>query len=141
MVSGKEHVRVSVPSALRDALEYAPARLVDKLIFDMCQCIDFAHLVVSHLRGNEIARPAFTVAKTALVPVQPVTRLLRQNLHDLFPRSGMSGGQVEIVPVDTARLRRWWIPRMMRIGEVQPDEPTLLRRYRSEISNRTFGNP
>src|SRR5216683_7203870 len=128
MVSGKEHVRVRIPSALRDALEYPPTRLVDKLILDMCQCIDFAHLIVSHLSGNEIARRAFTVAETALVPVQPVTRFLRQNLHDLFPRSGMSRGQVELAPIDAARLRHRRIPRMMRIGEAHPDEPILLRR-------------
>src|SRR5690242_570913 len=141
MVSGKEHVRVRIPSALRDALEHPPTRLVDKLILDVRQRVDFAHLVMSHLRGNESARRAFTVPKTALVPVQPMTRLLRQNLHDLLARAGMPWRQVEVAPVDPARLRHWWIPRVMRIGKAHPDEPILVRRERIEIGNRAFGNP
>src|SRR5262249_29859881 len=75
VVSGEENVRARVPAALLDSAEHAATRLVDKLVLDVRERIDFAHLVMGHGARDEGHRTAFIVAKSPLVPFEPMARL------------------------------------------------------------------
>src|SRR5262249_38250471 len=84
VVGGKDDISAMVPFAFGDPVQNPPERFIDEFIFNMDQRVDFADLIRSERAGNKADRAALIVAKPALVPLQPMGRLLTENRLDLF---------------------------------------------------------
>src|SRR3984957_19944890 len=102
----------------------------------MGQGVDFANLILGELARNETGGAALEVAEAALVPIEPMARLGAEYLFGFFTRAGIACGQIEIAPIDSARLVLRRIPRMVRVGEAHPHEPVVVGVERVEVCDR-----
>ena len=141
MVGGEEHVGVVGPAALGDALQDAPARLVDQLVHHVALGADLAHLVVGERAGTEPAGAPLAVLPAPLVPGQPVRRLLREHGPDGLVGAGVARRQVELAPRHASQLARRRVPRMVGVGEAHPAEPVVVRVERVEPRDGVIGDP
>src|ERR1700687_4608445 len=141
MIGRVNHVGARFPSARCDRGEHASARLVDQFVFDVSHRVDFANLIISERARNESSGAAFEIPESPLVPVQPMTRLLSEYLFNFLARPGMPRRQIEVAPVDPARLSLGRIPRMMRIRKAHTHTPIVCWLERIQKRDRALSHP
>src|SRR5260370_37568564 len=90
--------------------KHAPASFVNQFVLDVRHRVDFANLIVGKRARNESSRPAFEIPESALVPIQPMPRLLREYLFNLLARPRLPRRQIQIAPIDSPRLSLGRIP-------------------------------
>ena len=141
MVGGVEDIGVVGPAPCRYGIEHATAGFVDQLVRDVDDGIHFSEVVLSEATGDNAGQTgALKVGTRAVVPGQPMTRLLAQHLSGLF-RSQISLGKIQVPPVHPMALRRGRIPRMVRVGEAHPAKPVAVVVKRVEPSRHPLGHP
>jgi len=141
VVSGEQDIGAIEPPALRDPTEHPAHGLVDQFVFNVNQRVDLADLIGGHFARHKNPRATFIVAEAALVPVEPVARLLPQDAFNFFARARIAGREIEIAPLDSARFTRGRVPRVMRVGKAHPYEPVVVGLQRIEVGDRPVSDP
>lgn len=141
VVGGKDDVDVVVPTLCTQKTNDATEGLVDEFVLDVDHRIDLAHLVGRQRRRDPLCGSLVVRDERAVVPGQPVRRLIREDAFALDWVIDPPGGKVELPPVDAVQFRHRRVPRVVWVGKTDPAKPVVRVVLASQPRDRPISNP
>ena len=127
VIGGEQDIGVIQPTPRGELIDDASAGGVNQFVLNVIHRIDFANLIRRQIGGTKISRRFQVAPQGPIVVAAPLLRFGVEPTLGCRRILWIQLRQRHIAPRHAPQFTRWGIPRMMRIGETQPDKPVRIR--------------